>query len=408
MIPRFFNLALFVLLVGGHANAHESDSTARWWKGNLHTHSFWSDGHEFPEMIGLQYKNSGYHFLALSDHNVLSRGYKTVTIDRTEDPEDWAAYTAYLKQFGPEWVESNTLDRGRVEVRLKPISEYRAMVEESGRFLFIEAEEITDGAENGKSIHMNATNLGELIPPPGGANVESVIRRSLELVREQEKRLQRPIMFHVNHINYKWGVSVEDLARVVNNQFFEVWNGVETDNDPGDSDHSSTDVKWDMANAIRLSEYNAPPLFGLATDDTHDYHGTRTRALGGRAWVQVKAPFLSPEHIIRAMRKGEFYASTGVELEAVSFSHGELNLHIQQVGGEVYKTEIIALIRGEESAGGQVVKVIEGTDVSYRMTGNEWYIRARITSDGVPDVPSREFPTKRAWTQPVGWEELIN
>jgi hypothetical protein len=44
----------------------------RWWKGNLHTHSFWSDGDDFPEMIADWYKTRGYHFLGLSDHNVLS------------------------------------------------------------------------------------------------------------------------------------------------------------------------------------------------------------------------------------------------------------------------------------------------------------------------------------------------
>ena len=28
----------------------------RWWKGNIHTHSLWSDGNDFPEMIADWYK----------------------------------------------------------------------------------------------------------------------------------------------------------------------------------------------------------------------------------------------------------------------------------------------------------------------------------------------------------------
>ena len=44
----------------------------RWLKGNLHTHSFWSDGDDFPEMIADWYKRHDYHFLGLTDHNVLS------------------------------------------------------------------------------------------------------------------------------------------------------------------------------------------------------------------------------------------------------------------------------------------------------------------------------------------------
>src|SRR5687767_13189761 len=47
---------------------------ARWWKGNLHTHTLWSDGDDFPEMVVDWYKTRGYDFLALSDHNVLMEG----------------------------------------------------------------------------------------------------------------------------------------------------------------------------------------------------------------------------------------------------------------------------------------------------------------------------------------------
>src|SRR6516164_9866794 len=58
----------------------------RWWKGNLHTHSFWSDGDDFPEMIADWYKRHGYHFLSLSEHNVLSEGdrWLNLTKDREE------------------------------------------------------------------------------------------------------------------------------------------------------------------------------------------------------------------------------------------------------------------------------------------------------------------------------------
>src|SRR6266850_2947653 len=45
-----------------------------YWKGNLHTHSLWSDGDDFPEMIADWYKRHGYQFLTLSDHNTLSDG----------------------------------------------------------------------------------------------------------------------------------------------------------------------------------------------------------------------------------------------------------------------------------------------------------------------------------------------
>ena len=40
--------------------------TARWWKGNLHTHSLWSDGDNYPDMIADWYRQRDYQFLACS------------------------------------------------------------------------------------------------------------------------------------------------------------------------------------------------------------------------------------------------------------------------------------------------------------------------------------------------------
>ncbi|MGH7171596.1 MAG: hypothetical protein ACRELG_15070, partial [Gemmataceae bacterium] len=39
-------------------------SGPRYWRGNIHKHSLWSDGDDFPEMIADWYKAHGYHFLA--------------------------------------------------------------------------------------------------------------------------------------------------------------------------------------------------------------------------------------------------------------------------------------------------------------------------------------------------------
>ena len=57
-----------------------SDPAPRWWKGNAHTHTFWSDGNDFPEMVADWYRESGYNFLVLTDHNILSRGEKWMPI----------------------------------------------------------------------------------------------------------------------------------------------------------------------------------------------------------------------------------------------------------------------------------------------------------------------------------------
>src|SRR5690606_2452567 len=55
-------------------DAVPADPPLRWWKGNIHTHTLWSDGDDFPEMVAEWYRTHGYDFLALSDHNILSEG----------------------------------------------------------------------------------------------------------------------------------------------------------------------------------------------------------------------------------------------------------------------------------------------------------------------------------------------
>src|SRR5512132_2460078 len=42
----------------------------RWFKGNTHTHTLESDGDSTPDEVTRWYKEHGYNFLVLSDHNV--------------------------------------------------------------------------------------------------------------------------------------------------------------------------------------------------------------------------------------------------------------------------------------------------------------------------------------------------
>src|SRR5438067_13644333 len=98
-----------------------AQSAFQYWKGNLHTHSFWSDGDDFPEMIADWYKRHGYHFLTLSDHNVLSDGERW--IDATKARE--LAIKKYRARFGDGWVEERKKDEKTTQVRLKPLAEFR-------------------------------------------------------------------------------------------------------------------------------------------------------------------------------------------------------------------------------------------------------------------------------------------
>ena len=121
-------------------------NSRKWYKGNLHMHSLWSDGMDFPEMIARWFKNHEYNFVAFTEHNRLQTGECWVTREpgtkRGKPMIDDGLVEAYARAFGEDWVEQRQR-RGLTEVRLKTLDEYRHRLEEEGRFLLITGEEIS-------------------------------------------------------------------------------------------------------------------------------------------------------------------------------------------------------------------------------------------------------------------------
>lgn len=391
------------LLAPGLVHAgNEASSEPRWWKGNLHTHSLWSDGDDFPEMAVDWYRQHDYHFLALTDHNVLLSGDKWVAVDKL--PGGGAAsYERYLARFGKDWVETRE-ENGARQVRLQTLDKLRARFERPGRFLLLQGEELSDRpAGERKPIHVNAINLAQYIAPQGGQLALDTLRRDVAAVLAHGQEIHLPILAVMNHPNFGWALTPEDLARAENGRFFEVYNGHPKVNNEGDATRPSTERMWDLALAWRLAA-GKQILYGLATDDTHNYHEQAiNRANPGRGWIMVRAPKLTPDHLLRAMQAGDFYASTGVALDDVAFDGRRLALRIHPASGETCKTQFIGARKGDsESQAGRVLAEVEGLAPSYAMQGNELYVRAKVVSTQAPQSPST--PLQRfqcAWTQPV-------
>ena len=350
---RFHGWYLFVCLFACEIAADElipESPQPRWWRGNIHTHSLWSDGDDFPEMIAEWYRTHDYNFLALSDHNVLSRGQRWMSAARIEERGGKSVLPKYRARFGGGWVETRNKpaasteekgpEAGELEVRLKPLDEYRALVEERGKFIMIEGEEISDRVSD-FPVHMNATNLAKPIQPVGGTTIQEAMNNNLRMVAEQADAIGREILVHLNHPNYGYAVTAEDLAAVVRERFFEVFNGHPAVGHLGDEDHPGVERMWDIANTLRLGKLDAPPLFGVATDDSHRYHDKISDdgappATSGKGWIMVRSAYLTPEHLIRAMRAGDFYASSGVRLRLVDFDSKArtLSVAVEPVGDE--------------------------------------------------------------------------
>jgi hypothetical protein len=401
-----------------------------WFKGNTHTHSLWSDGNDFPEMIAAWYKDQGYDFLALSDHNTLQAGEKWMTEEAIEKRRITLGRKVLDKcrdRYGDAWLETRTNAGGKVEVRLKTLADFRGKLEEPGKFLLVQAEEVTASFAKAP-IHINAINPQQVIEPlKDVVSIRETMRRNLQAIAAESVRSGRPMIAHINHPNFRWALTAEDLAHVIEDRYFEVYNGHPTCYNEGAEGRADTHLGrvWDIANTIRLAELKQPPLFGMATDDSHHYHGGANTP--GRGWVMVRAAQLDADELVRALQRGDFYASTGVLLDEVAFDKAgrRLSLKIQGRPGVKYITEFRGTRRGYDRAVkevptpegdnhpvrfqhseqvGEVLATSTSLEPAYTLTGDELYVRAVIRSDEVMTNPITPGEKQQAWTQPVGWE----
>lgn len=389
----------------------------QWYRGNLHTHSFWSDGDDYLENIALWYREQKYDFLAFTDHNTLALSEKWIDVDKAKSGRK--AYERLRKNWPDQIVERQREDK--TEVRLKTFAEVVDLVGQPDRFLLIQGEEITD--KFGKlPLHLCAANLQGVVPPLGGASVVDVLQNNVNAVIAQRERTKQPMMVHVNHPNFGWAITAEELAQVRGEKFFEVYNGHPGVKNSGDDQHASTERMWDIILTLRLTEGDGEILWGLATDDGHSYHNIPSRASEpGRGWVMVLAPRLTPDALIGALEAGRFYSSSGVTLTSVATSAESLSLQIEEEVGVTYKTEFIGTRKNYDRTKtpvldaegkplpvtqrysddvGAVLATVEGPLPSYTFQGDELYVRARVTSSKVHPNPSELGEPERAWVQP--------
>lgn len=392
-------------------------SKAKWWKGNTHTHSFWSDGQEYPEMVADWYKQHGYNFLVLSDHNVLSQGLRWVDVNERHNDGD--IHEKYIKRFGTDWVETRLID-DKKQVRIKPLNEFRHLLEDAGKFMMIQGEELTADAR----VHVNAINSIERIGPKGGKTKAEILQNNINAVLEQEKRTGQQMLLHINHPNWHWTFTPENIFPVIGEQFFELYNAGGTScNNPGDENHVSTERMWDIILAMRLGVLNLPVMYGIGSDDSHTYHKTGAGfGQPGRAWVMVRSTHLTPEYIINAMEAGDFYTSNGLTLKDIQFDGKTLKVEIDAKEGVSYTTRFIGTKKrfdtettehkykvGEKDYVTQiysdeigiVLKESKGSQAEYTFTGDELYVRATVVSSKPKDNPHFEGEMETAWVQPV-------
>jgi predicted metal-dependent phosphoesterase TrpH len=271
------------------------NAQVKWFKGNIHTHTTNSDGKLSPDSLVKVYKNNGYDFLVITDHNFVTS-----------------------------------------------ISQYI-----TPGYLLINGEEITF------SRHVNGIGLSEVIKPNGFTLTDAV-----NAVKEQQgiAILNHPVWTPTRSY-FKEIYSQPDLHHMeIHNALTESWG------------YHDDLTLWDSLLT------NNKIIYGVASDDAHEFphiaHG----------WIVVRSQELSKDSLISAIKNGNFYSSTGIELSDIRYD-GKV-ISIESNNGDEIK------FIGQN---GQLLKTVEGKSADYEIDGSELYVRAEILNKN----------GQKAWTQPV-------
>jgi hypothetical protein len=328
--------ALFSMLAAGvliaavrgqrAAAVQDAGRAGRWYKGNTHTHTLNSDGDSTPDDVVRWYREHGYQFLVLTDHNFLT------SVDGLN-----AAHGA------------------------------------DDRFLVIKGEEVSDTFGR-KPIHVNGLGVSGTVAPQGGPSVVDVIQRDVDAIRNASG------IPHINHPNFGWAITADELRQVQRTKLFEIYNGHHLVNNLGGGGVPGMEEVWDrLLSSGKL-------IYGLADDDAHVFKqpGNPDVPGPGRGWVFVRADALAPRPILDALERGDFYASTGVELTDYQLTARAMMVTIKQRPESKYRIQFIG-------RHGQVLSEAASSPAEYVFHGDELYVRAKVL----------ESNGRMAWTQPA-------
>ena len=252
-----------------------------WFTGNLHAHSTESDGDSSPRKVVEWYRDHGYDWLALTDHNVRT----VLPPEDTPDPSP----------------------------------------------LVLTGEEVTvhmEGLEN--AVVVQAVDISKVVEPIDAGNIFGTLQANVNAILEADGL---PCLMVLSD---RRDFRRESIREIVGASLFEVYNVKGAMAVQADPNSFSYENIWDLLLT------SGKVVYGAAVDDAHHFRefGPDKSNPGG-AWVMVRARELSASNIISSLTSGDFYASTGVELGTLESAAEGITVEISPVRGETYRTAFI-------------------------------------------------------------------
>jgi hypothetical protein len=357
------------------------------YKGNLHCHSYHSDGSQYCDETALWYYNNGYQVLSITDHDAYGDQdgglVKNMKFQTDSVVHDWD---------GDGVIHNMWEYRSGAEVYIRDYSKpafpwvpRNWQLEKPGKFIILNGIEYSFGHP-----HINAINH------PAGPNIRP--RESYKFIDYVHSNNGLVFLNHPEEYGNDPSEVFKDpdLCRL---DGLEVMNGFNArDNRNGNNPDGSPgifEVLWDACLNAGLH------FWGFANDDSHNVDTSYLTnvewfASAGSAWNMLWAKELTRPAIVEALKAGAFYGSCGIKIENVRVTRKYITVtssnatHIKVIGD-----------------GGRILMSVDAPGIKYVLRGDEKWIRIDLWNDTLCYPGTLPQYTQKAWLQPILLDKLL-
>ena len=321
---------------------------AGFYKGNLHCHTVFSDGHKTPEEIKELYMSKGYSFVAYTDHeHIINQSHLT--------DENFVALVG-------------------CEVAIKEFPNLSTMVK-----------------RDMKVTHLNFYSLDPTVDvtPCYSSVYDNKIKDFFRDQIKYEEDCDRPYTvecinslietvkskgFLVSYNHPTWSLETAlDYVNYKNLDFVEIYN------------HSC------YANGLAIDDEHVfsemlslgNKLYCTAADDNHNPNTGKKDTAGG--WVVINSDKLDYASIMNALQSGEFYASTGPEIYEITRDGNRVTIKCSDCEKIILMTGIrrYAAVYSED---GKSVN-----EATFEVMEEDKYFRLKVTDKSGKNAYSQAF-----------------
>jgi hypothetical protein len=230
-----FVISTVVIIQGCNDDIRVCGDDKKWYRGNTHTHTaLGNPAYSSPDIAAKWYQEHGYNFLILSEHR------KFVEIEADQFP--------------------------------RPLQD---------DFIFIPGQEVTGP----NAVHTTAMNINRSVTWDTNNTIPSTI-----LQNQVSGIMNAGGQAILNHPNYKYAITAENILSVKNLYMFELFNGHPAVNNFGDNEHSSTEEIWDQLLTKEML------IYAVASDDARQFETFADDISNpGRGWVMVHSSKLEAD-----------------------------------------------------------------------------------------------------------------